>query len=193
MENDDLKKKYEILKEKYEKVTNNDINNDINNIIKDTQESVDLKLGDGVNLALINSSNENKDLLKLSKLKYLTKNKALKTKENLHKYFLKMFYNALLSKNSDKNKTDEEEKCKKLRNLIVKKEKDIKNIIRNKYMIYYFKGKINEIQTNNNINNNNDSEKKDLINNANNNVNIIENEKNKENIKIEDEKKENNI
>ena len=104
-----------------------------------------------------------------------------------------MFYNALLSKNSDKNKTDEvekieDEKYKKLRNLIVKKEKDIKNIIRNKYMIYYFKGKINEMQTNNNIhkNNDNDNEKKDLFN----NVNIIENEKNKENIKIEDEKKE---
>ena len=189
-ENDDLKKKYEILKEQYEKITNNNKNN----IIKDTQESVDLKLGDGVNLALINSSNENKDLLKLSKLKYLTKNKALKTKENLHKYFLKMFYNALLSKNSEKNKTEEvekieDEKYKKLRNLIVKKEKDIKNIIRNKYMIYYFKGKINEMQTNNNINSNNDNEKKDL----NNNLNNIEKEKNKENREIENENEKNEI
>jgi hypothetical protein len=106
MENEDLKKNYEILKEQYEKLTNNNKNN----IIKDTQESVDLKLGDGVNLALINGPNENKDLLKLTKLKYLTKNKALKIKVNLHKYFLKMFYNALLSKNGDKNKTDEVEK-----------------------------------------------------------------------------------
>ena len=190
MENEDLKKNYEILKEQYEKLTNNNKNN----IIKDTQESVDLKLGDGDNLALMNGSNENKDLLKLSKLKYLTKNKALKTKENLHKYFLKLFYNALLSKNSDKNKADEvekieDEKYKKLRNLIVKKEKDIKNIIRNKYMIYYFKGKINEIQTNNNIDYNNDNEKKDL----NNNLNNIEKEKNKENMEIENEKNEINI
>jgi CCR4-NOT transcription complex subunit 1 len=191
MENEDLKKNYEILKEQYEKLTNNNKNN----IIKDTQESVDLKLGDGDNLALINGSNENKDLLKLSKLKYLTKNKALKIKENLHKYFLKMFYNALLSKNSDKNKTDEvekieDEKYKKLRNLIVKKEKDIKNIIRNKYMIYYFKGKINEMQINNN-NNNDDNEKKDLINNVN-NIESIENKENKQ-IDNENEKNENNI
>jgi hypothetical protein len=190
MENEDLKKNYEILKEQYEKLTNNNKNN----IIKDTQESVDLKLGDGVNLALINGPNENKDLLKLTKLKYLTKNKALKIKVNLHKYFLKMFYNALLSKNSDKNKTDEvekieDEKYKKLRNLIVKKEKDIKNIIRNKYMIYYFKGKINEMQTNNNINSNNDNEKKDL----NNNLNNIEKEKNKENREIENENEKNEI
>ena len=198
MENDQLKNNYEILKEQYEKITNNNKNN----IVKDTQASVDLKLGDGVNLSLINSANENKDLLKLSKLKYLTKNKELKTKENLHKYFLKMYYNALLSKNSDKNKTDEDikkidvEKYKKLKNLIVKKEKDIKNIIRNKYMIYYFKGKINEMQINNN-NNNDDNEKKDLINNVN-NIESIENEKNKENkenkqIDNENEKNENNI
>lgn len=182
IENDELKKNYEILKEQFEKITNNNKNN----IVKDTQESVDLKFNDEVNISLINSANENKDLLKLNKLKYLTKNKTLKTKENLHKYFLKFYYNALFSKNNDNNKKDEvekieEEKYKKLRNLIIKKEKDIKNIIKNKYMIYYFKGKINEIQNNNNINNNDDKEKKDLINNSNN----IENEKNKENIQIE--------
>ena len=199
IENDELKKNYEILKEQYEKITNNK-----NNIVKDTQASVDLKLGgDGVNIDLINNANENKDLLKLSKLKYITKNKALKTKENLHKYFLKMYYNALLlSKNIDKNKTDEDikdekiktEKYKKLRNLITKKEKDIKNIIRNKYMIYYFKGKINEMQTNNNNINNNDNDKKDLINNDS-HIENIENEKNKDNIQNENEneKNENNI
>ena len=199
IENDELKKNYEILKEQYEKITNNK-----NNIVKDTQASVDLKLGgDGVNIDLINSANENKDLLKLSKLKYITKNKALKTKENLHKYFLKMYYNALLlSKNIDKNKTDEDikdekietEKYKKLRNLITKKEKDIKNIIRNKYMIYYFKGKINEMQTNNNNINNDDNDKKDLINNDS-HIENIENEKNKDNIQNENEneKNENNI
>ena len=198
-ENDELKKNYEILKEQYEKITNNK-----DNIVKDTQASVDLKLGDGVNLDLINSANENKDLLKLSKLKYITKNKVLKAKENLHKYFLKMYYNALLlSKYNDKNKTDEDikdekidaEKYKKLRNLITKKEKDIKNIIRNKYMIYYFKGKINEMLTNNNANNDN-NDKNGLINNDN-NIENIENEKNKENIQIENEnenkKNENNI
>ena len=198
-ENDELKKNYEILKEQYEKITNNK-----DNIVKDTQASVDLKLGDGVNLDLINSANENKGLLKLSKLKYITKNKVLKAKENLHKYFLKMYYNALLlSKYNDKNKTDEDikdekidaEKYKKLRNLITKKEKDIKNIIRNKYMKYYFKGKINEMLTNNNANNDN-NDKNDLINNDN-NIENIENEKNKENIQIENEnenkKNENNI
>ena len=195
MENDQLKNNYEILKEQYEKITNNNKKN----IVKDTQASVDLKLGDGVNLSLINSANENKDLLKLSKLKYLTKNKELKTKENLNKYILRIYYNTLHLKNSNKNKTEENnkkidvEKYKKLKNLIVKKEKDIKNIIRNKYMIYYFKGKINEMQINNN-NNNDDNEKKDLINNVN-NIESIENKENKENKQIdnENEKNENNI
>jgi len=195
MENEELKKNYEILKEQYDKITNNK-----NNIVKDTQKSVDLKLGDGVNLDLINSAKENKDLLKLSKLKYLTKNKSYKTKENLHKCFLKFYYNGLLSKNGDdKNKDDEVEKIesdkyKKLKDLILKKEKDIKNIIRNKYMIYYFKGIINEIQSNNNINKNDDndnSDKKDL-NNDNNNDENEKNKKNKENTQIE-EKDENNI
>jgi len=195
-ENEELKKNYEILKEQYDKITN-----DKNNIVKDTQKSVDLKLGDGVNLDLINSAKENKDLLKLSKLKYLTKNKSYKTKENLHKYFLKFYYNSLLSKNGDdnKNKDDEVEKTdsdkyKKLKDLILKKEKDIKNIIRNKYMIYYFKGIINEIQANYNINKNDDNDnndKKDL-NNDNNNDENEKNKKNKENTQIE-EKDENNI
>ena len=195
-ENEELKKNYEILKEQYDKITN-----DKNNIVKDTQKSVDLKLGDGVNLDLINSAKENKDLLKLSKLKYLAKNKSYKTKENLHKYFLKFYYNTLFSKkgDDDKNKENEVEKTdsdkyKKLKDLIVKKEKDIKNIIRNKYIIYYFKGIINEIQANNNVNKNDDNDnndKKDLNNDDNNDENE-KNKENKENTQIE-EKDENNI
>ena len=190
-ENDELKKKYDNLKNEYEKILNN---GDINNkIIKDTQESVELKIGDVVNLPLNNNTQDqkNKDLLKITKLKYLVKNLLLKKEQYLIKYFMKFYYKSMyLKKIHDKIETsqnnmitysninntndiniinneysfseikDDTLKLKKLKNLVVNKDKNINNLINNKFIIYYFKGLIEKIK-NGDIQNNNENNIKD--------------------------------
>ena len=100
-ENEQLKKINQNLKAQYENYIQyqeqNKFDND-NNIVKDTQKSVELQLGNDLNIPLAYSNKE----LKKSKLKLLLKNKMFKMKEYLHKYFLKFYYNTKLLKNPEK-------------------------------------------------------------------------------------------
>ena len=110
LENEQLKKANEKLRNQYEIKSLNQTENDIkinNNIVKNTQESVELQFDDEINLPLIynnKTNNYNKEYLELkkTKLKYLLKSKMLKMKECFHKYFLIYYYNTILFKNSEK-------------------------------------------------------------------------------------------
>ena len=178
LENDELKKNYENIKSEYEKILNQQNNN---NIIKNINinESVELRMGDENNVSLVNNNgnHENKDSLKISKLKYLIKNKILNSKELLHKYYLIFYYNSIILKNKEKtptiytknkiksiqtinnsneysyrDNTEEKfniKKLKILKNLLLNKEKKIKYIIQKKFTAYYYKGLISEIKNNN--------------------------------------------
>ena len=227
LENEELKKSNQNLRNQYENYILNQENNNFqnisnnNNIVKDTQKSVELNLDEEINLPLAFSFKENKtQLLKKSKLKYLIANKISKTREFLYKNFLKFYYNAKFLKNTEKKpmiytknkikssfnnninnsnisngnisngneysfreKKDEKlnkKKLKKLRNLCINLDKKRKNLLKNKFIIFYYKGLVQEIK-----------EKKQNIDNKNeeneNNINENENIENINDDKVEDE------
>jgi hypothetical protein len=182
LENEELKKSNNNLKNML-KNANNFMNN--NNIVKNTQESVELKFDDDNNLTLVNNKGKD-EKIKRNKLKFLVFYQILKNKGILHKYFLKFYYNAMLMKNNGKvpmiytkniirnsqNNTNEisfrekknekiyKKRIKKLKNVILKNDLRIRNVLYNKFIVFYFKGLVNQIQ-NNNVNkfdNDNDME-----------------------------------
>jgi hypothetical protein len=182
LENEELKKSNNNLKNML-KNANNFMNN--NNIVKNTQESVELKFDDNNNLTLVNNKGKD-EKIKRNKLKFLVFYQILKNKGILHKYFLKFYYNAMLMKNNGKvpmiytkniirtsqNNTNEisfrekknekiyKKRIKKLKNVILKNDLRIRNVLYNKFIVFYFKGLVNQIQ-NNNVNkfdNDNDME-----------------------------------
>ena len=114
-----------------------------NNIIKDTQESMELKLNED----LKNITSNNNDI-KFDKLKYAIKVIHLKYKEKLYKYFMNLYNNILLLKYSpeiyDKKK---EEKNRLLKKLLINKDKNMNNIKRKNFLIFYFKGLINKYKS----------------------------------------------
>ena len=128
----------QIMKENEElKKLNQELRN--NNIIKDTQESVELKL----NEELKEISNNNQDF-KLIKLNYILKLLDLKYKEILSKYFYKLINNAKLLKYiSNSNSNREQEKNKIIKRLILNKDKNLRNIKDKIFHTFYFKGLIN--------------------------------------------------
>ena len=125
-ENEELKKQNEELRN--------------NNIIKDTQESMELKL----NEELKEISNNNQDI-KIIKFNYVLKLLDLKYKELLYKYFYKLVNNAILSKYaSNLNSNKEQEKNKIIKRLILHKDKNLRNIKDKIFHAFYFRGIINK-------------------------------------------------
>ena len=122
----------EIISNQKSSITNN-------NIIKDTQESLELKL----NEELKDMTSNNNDI-KLDKLKYALKVINLKYKEKLYKYFMKIYnYSRLLKFISELNDKKKGEKNKILKKLVINKEKHLNNIKKKNFHIFYFKGLIN--------------------------------------------------
>ena len=150
----------QIMKENEElKKQNEELRN--NNIIKDTQESMELKL----NEELKEISNNNQDI-KIIKFNYVLKLLDLKYKELLYKYFYKLVNNAILSKYaSNLNSNKEQEKNKIIKRLILHKDKNLRNIKDKIFHAFYFRGIINKFNekknddTNNNQTNEKESEK----------------------------------
>ena len=143
------------------------------NIIKDTQESVELKLNDKVFTPDANAK-------KLDKLIYVIKLIELKYKEILYKSFIKLCNHATLLKySSNINKSiRNNEKNKALKRIVFNQDKNLKNIKKNAFIKFYFKGLINSIKNKNQKDiNNNDPNKKE-----NENENGKENAKEEENI-----------
>ena len=144
------------------------------NIIKDTQESVELRLNDKV-------FTPNKNDIKLDKLKYVFKLIELKYKEILYKSFIKLCNYATLLKYSSNinNSILNNEKNKTLKRIVINQDKNLKNIKKNFFIKFYYKGLINSIKNenqndiNNNVPNNKENE----------NENEKENAKEEENIK----------
>ena len=191
LENEQLKKINQNLKAQYENYIlyqeQNKFDND-NNIVKDTQKSVELQLGNDLNIPLVYSNKE----LKKSKLKLLLKNKMFKMKEYLHKYFLKFYYNTKLLKNPEKKpiiytknkaksssnsiinnsncefsfKEKKDEKIlNKLKSVCTNLDRKRKNILKNKFIKFYFKGLVHQLQKNkrNTIEDDNENKKDDNI------------------------------
>ena len=185
-ENEQLKKINQNLKAQYENYIQyqeqNKFDND-NNIVKDTQKSVELQLGNDLNIPLAYSNKE----LKKSKLKLLLKNKMFKMKEYLHKYFLKFYYNTKLLKNPEKKpiiytknkaksssnsiinnsncefsfKEKKDEKIlNKLKSVCTNLDRKRKNILKNKFIKFYFKGLVHQLQNNKRNSIKDDSENK---------------------------------
>ena len=169
----------QIMKENEElKKQNEELRN--NNIIKDTQESMELKL----NEELKEISNNNQDI-KIIKFNYVLKLLDLKYKELLYKYFYKLVNNAILSKYaSNLNSNKEQEKNKIIKRLILHKDKNLRNIKDKIFHALYFRGIINKF-----------NEKKiDDTNNIQTNEKETEKEKVEENNKLEEKINEiNNI
>ena len=220
VENEELKKSNQNLRNQYENYLlnpeKNNFENINNNIVKDTQKSVELKLDEEINFPLAFSFKENKNqLLKKSKLKYLTINKIYKMREYLYKYFIRFYYNAKYLKNLEKKpmiytknkirssfnsnmnnsnisnsnisngneysfreKKDEKlnkKKIKKLQNLCVNFDKKLKNLLKNKFIIFYYKGLVHEIKEKNKNNNINEENVKNI--NENENIDIVNDNK----------------
>ena len=100
LENEELKK----INEKLQNMLNTKIDNNFsnnNNLVKNTQESVELKLDDDLNISSLNNK-ENIDKLKKSKLKYILSHKIYNLKGILQKKFFKFYYNAMSLKNGGK-------------------------------------------------------------------------------------------
>ena len=110
------------------------------NIIKDTQESVELKLND--ELKVFKPKNNE---IKMDKLKYVLKLLELKYKEILYKCLIKLSnYSELLKYSSDLNNSNiNKEKNKALKRIVMNKDKNLKNIKKNFFVKFYFKGLIN--------------------------------------------------
>ena len=158
-ENEELKRQNEELRK--------------NNIIKDTQESVELKLNDNDNLNTISSKNKDK---KIIQLKYILKLVDLKLKRNLYKYFLKLYNKSLLLKYTSEIKSESKDRRNKIiKRLIQNKEKNLRNLKYKIFFTFYYKGFFN-------INKNDDQ----------NNVKINENDQSEEKIKDETNNAENN-
>ncbi len=203
LENEELKKSNDNLKNMLRNQSNNNyINN--NTVVKNTQESVELKFDDDDNnLTLVNNKEKDK-IIKMNKLKYLVSYKILKMKGILHKSFLKFYYNSMLMKNTGKvpmiytkniiktptnnvneisfrekkNEKTNKKRIKKLKNVIIKNDLKIKNILYNKFIIFYFKGLVNQIQNNhvNKFDNDDDFGEKNKKEEQNNIDNIDEND-----------------
>ena len=169
----------QIMKENEElKKQNEELRN--NNIIKDTQESMELKL----NEELKEISNNNQDI-KIIKFNYVLKLLDLKYKELLYKYFYKLVNNAILSKYaSNLNSNKEQEKNKIIKRLILHKDKNLRNIKDKIFHALYFRGIINKFN----------EKKNDDTNNIQTNEKETEKEKVEENNKLEEKINEiNNI
>ena len=125
-ENEELKKQNEELRKN-------------NNIIKNTQESVELKLNDDLNEIV----SKNKDI-KLIKLKYILKLIDLKYKNHLYKHFMKLYNKSILLKYDFKIKIDSKNRRNKIiKRLILNKEKNLRNLKYKMFFIFYYKGFIN--------------------------------------------------
>ena len=161
----------QIMKENEElKKQNEELRN--NNIIKDTQESMELKL----NEELKEISNNNQDI-KIIKFNYVLKLLDLKYKELLYKYFYKLENNAILSKYaSNLNSNKEQEKNKIIKRLILHKDKNLRNIKDKIFHALYFRGIINKFN----------EKKNDDTNNIQTNEKETEKEKVEENNKLEE-------
>ena len=169
----------QIMKENEElKKQNEELRN--NNIIKDTQESMELKL----NEELKEISNNNQDI-KIIKFNYVLKLLDLKYKELLYKYFYKLVNNAILSKYaSNLNSNKEQEKNKIIKRLILHKDKNLRKIKDKIFHAFYFRGIINKFN----------EKKNDDTNNIQTNEKETEKEKVEENNKLEEKINEiNNI
>ena len=169
----------QIMKENEElKKQNEELRN--NNIIKDTQESMELKL----NEELKEISNNNQDI-KIIKFNYVLKLLDLKYKELLYKYFYKLVNNAILSKYaSNLNSNKEQEKNKIIKRLILHKDKNLRNIKDKIFHALYFRGIIDKFN----------EKKNDDTNNIQTNEKETEKEKVEENNKLEEKINEiNNI
>ena len=161
----------QIMKENEElKKQNEELRN--NNIIKDTQESMELKL----NEELKEISNNNQDI-KIIKFNYVLKLLDLKYKELLYKYFYKLVNNAILSKYaSNLNSNKEQEKNKIIKRLILHKDKNLRKIKDKIFHAFYFRGIINKFN----------EKKNDDTNNIQTNEKETEKEKVEENNKLEE-------
>ena len=156
----------EIISNQKSSITNN-------NIIKDTQESLELKL----NEELKDMTSNNNDI-KLDKLKYALKVINLKYKEKLYKYFMKIYnYSRLLKFISELNDKKKGEKNKILKKLVNNKEKHLNNIKKKNFHIFYFKGLINKYKSDNQ---NKAEEKEKEENDENNKEEQIDKDNNKE-------------
>ena len=125
-ENEELKKQNEELRKN-------------NNIIKNTQESVELKLNDDLNEIV----SKNKDI-KLMKLKYILKLIDLKYKRILYKHFMELYNKSILLKYDSKIKIDSNNRRNKIiKRLIQNKEKNLRNLKYKMFFIFYYKGFIN--------------------------------------------------
>ena len=212
LENEELKNANEKLQNMLNTKINNNLTNN-NNIVKNTQESVELKLDKDLNLPSLNNK-ENNDKLKKNKLKYILSNKIYALKGILQKNFLKFYYISMSMKNAGKipmvytknivkntpnngneysfrdkkNDKNNNKRIKKLKNILLKNDLKIKNSVYNKFIVFYFKGLISQLQNNNDNNNENkNNDDKDI---DNKNVEDITNtEKKEEIIKDENEKK----
>ena len=152
-----------------------------NNIIKDTQESVELKLNDNLKVFTYNEND-----IKFDKLKYVIKLLELKYKEILYKSFIKLCnYATILKYSSSINDSVlNNEKNKALKKIVINKDKNLKNLKKNFFIKFYYKGLINsvKIENKNDKNNQNENEnEKDNIKeeeNINEIVNIVNNTNN---------------
>ena len=130
-ENEELKRQNEELKS--------------NNIIKDTQESVELKLND--ELKEITTDNQE---IKLNKLNFVLELLNLKYKEYLYKCFIKLYNNAkLLEYFFNLNENSKAERNKLIKRLVLNKDKNLRNIKDKIFHVFYFKGLINEKKADN--------------------------------------------
>ena len=139
-ENEELKKQNEELKKKLEdKTAQEDINTTPNNMVEDTQKSVELRFDENIkDLPLIFN---NKDELKKSKLKNLVTKKIGGDRENLYKNFFRLYCGVNAQAQKEKN----------LKKIINRSENRIKKMMRDNFVLFYFKGLINAIQNKNNI------------------------------------------
>ena len=187
LENEELKKNNEKLQNMLNTKINNNFSNN-NNIVKNTQESVELKLDEDLNIPSL-TNKENIDKLKKSKLKYILSHKIYKLKGILQKNFLTFYYNAMSLKNvgkipmiytknivknptnngneysfrEKKNDKINKKRNKKLKNILLRNDIKIKNSVYIKFIMFYFKGLINQIKNNNdNVNENKNNADKDI-------------------------------
>lgn len=191
IENEQLKKSNQNLRAQFENYISNqkqnDYNND-NNIVKDTQKSVELQLSNDFNIPLAYSNKElKKSKLKYLLKNKMFKVKEFLHKYFLRFYYnamhLKnmekkpMIYTKNKTKNSFNNninnsnseysfreKKDDkvyQEIIKKLKSLCINLDKKRSNILKNKFIIFYFKGLVHQIQNNKKNNNNDENEKKE--------------------------------
>ena len=167
----------QIMKENEElKKRNEELRN--NNIIKDTQESMELK----INEELKEISNNNQDI-KLIKFNYVLKLLDLKYKKFLYKYFYILVNNAILSKYAlNLNSNKEQEKNKIMKRLFLNKDKNLRNIKDKIFHDFYFRGLINKFN----------ERKVDDTNNIQTNEKENEKEKIKDNNKLDENINENN-